>query len=61
MTVHLGWTALAVNVVGIALLFSFGGPANVGRNRAQRIVSQIGLLTLLIGIGLQFAAVLQGP
>jgi hypothetical protein len=58
---NLGLIALAFNIVGLALYLSFGGPANTARNRTQRIVSQLGLLALLIGLGLQAAALYMRP
>lgn len=61
MISYLGWIAFALNVLGVAMLFSFGGPANTERNRAERIVSQVGLLTLLVGLGLQLASLLVRP
>jgi hypothetical protein len=58
---YLGWIAFALNVVGIASYLSFGGPANTARNRTQRIISQLGLLTLLVGLGLQLASLFVRP
>lgn len=59
MLPYLGWLAFSSNVLGVAMLFSFGGPGNAERNRAERIVSQLGLLILLGGLGLQLAALLM--
>jgi len=55
---NLGWIAFVLNIVGFASYLSFGGPANSARNRTQRIVSQLGLLAILIGLGLQLASLL---
>lgn len=60
MLPYLGWISFALNLAGIGLYFSFGGPANTERNHVQRIVSQLGLLMLLAGLGLQLAALVRG-